>query len=69
LSTFKFFHGKDKPKNLSYFYNFQKIARRKESPIGENSPNLVTMANMANIHILTLFYNGCLELSSGLVAP
>jgi hypothetical protein len=31
------------PKNLSYFCNFQKLLKVSTRPIGENSPNLVTM--------------------------
>jgi hypothetical protein len=30
-------------KSVGYFCNFQKTAQSKQSPLGENSPNLVTL--------------------------
>jgi hypothetical protein len=35
------------PKNAGYFCNFQKTAKENNHPLGENSPNLVTLLEIS----------------------
>jgi hypothetical protein len=53
-----FYRGNKQPNNLGYFCNLQKATHSKQSPIGENSPNLVTLiARLSNKKLFSHFYD------------